>query len=57
MARRALDERGTRKLAKHGTSYSVTLPIEEIRKLGWRDGQKVTIHRRGEELIIKDWKK
>ncbi|HET8581177.1 MAG TPA: AbrB/MazE/SpoVT family DNA-binding domain-containing protein [Candidatus Paceibacterota bacterium] len=57
MTRRKLADRDVRKVSVRGASYSVTLPIEEIRKLRWRAGQKVTITRRGSELIIKDWKK
>ena len=57
MARRTLDERSVRKLSKHGGSYAVTLPIEIIRKLKWRDGQKVVVEEAGKHLVIKDWKK
>lgn len=57
MGRRELENRGVRKLSKHGASYSVTLPIEDIRLLRWREGQKVTVTRRGREVIIRDWKK
>jgi len=35
----------------------VTLPIELVRKLKWRQKQKVVILRRGKGLIIEDWKK
>lgn len=46
-----------RKLYKHSNgSVQVTLPIEEVRKLGWRDGQKVIIKRFGKKFIIEDWK-
>lgn len=40
-----------------GQSYYVTLPKELVEKLGWRKGQKITVHSRGQELIIKDWQK
>ena len=58
MARRKLDERNVRKLTRTGggKSISVTLPIEEIRDLGWQDRQKVIVERKGDTLIIKDWK-
>ncbi len=39
-----------------GASYSVTLPRDMIAELGWQKKQKVVITRRGQELIIKDWK-
>ena len=59
MARRSLTERNIRKLTRtgRGKSISVTLPIEEIRHLGWRDRQKVVVERKGKTLIVKDWKK
>ncbi len=48
----------THKLGKiAGKSYYVTLPIEFIRHLDWKDGQKVDITLKGKELVIKDWKK
>jgi len=57
MARRSLDERNVRKLFKNsGGSVIVTLPIEMVRELKWRDGQKVVVKKRGEGLLIEDWK-
>lgn len=57
MARRPLHERSIRKLLKFArTSIAVTLPIELVRELRWREGQKVTIKKQGERLIIEDWK-
>lgn len=35
----------------------VTLPIEYIRKLGWREHQKLVVEKKGKNLIIKDWEK
>lgn len=40
-----------------GKNYSLIIPIEFIRHLGWRERQKLDITLRGETLIIKDWKK
>ena len=59
MARRKLHNRSVRKLTRTGGghSISVTLPIDEIRNLKWRDRQKVVIERKGDTLVIKDWKK
>lgn len=57
MARRRLEKRNIRKLIKSGSrrSITVTLPIEIIRKLRWRGGQKVVIEKRGRGIFIKDW--
>ena len=58
MARRKLGEQNIRKLQKVGNgSVSVTLPIELVRELKWREKQKVVIRKRGKGLVIEDWKK
>jgi len=57
MARKKLEERNVRKLYKNsGGSIQVTLPIEIVRELKWRDGQKVVVKKRGEGISIVDWK-
>jgi antitoxin component of MazEF toxin-antitoxin module len=57
MARRKLEDKNIRKLLKNsGGSVMVTLPIEIIRELKWRDKQKVVVTKFGEGLLIKDWK-
>lgn len=33
----------------------ITLPKELVKKLQWREGQKLSVHLYGKELIIKDW--
>ncbi|MEN8252056.1 MAG: hypothetical protein ABFQ53_00530 [Patescibacteria group bacterium] len=51
-------ERNVRKLIELGNgSLAITLPIEDIRELGWRKKQKVVVKRKGKTLIISDWKK
>ncbi len=59
MARRNLRDRNIRKLSKGSTSYYITLPIEEIRNLGWKKSQKLVVEldKRRKRLVIKDWKK
>lgn len=59
MARRALHERNIRKLTKtgRGKSMSVTIPIDFVRELGWRDRQKVVFAKKGKKLIIEDWER
>ena len=57
MARRSLKDRNIRKISKTGGgSIYVTLPIEMVRELRWRERQKVVIHKSGSKIIIKDWK-
>jgi antitoxin component of MazEF toxin-antitoxin module len=53
--RRRIDDRNTRKISKRGASYSVTIPIEMMRKLGWKNKQKVIFKQSGNKLIIEDW--
>ena len=57
MARRTLEERHIRKLTRtgRGKSVSVTIPIEFIRELKWRDRQKVVVTRYGKGVRIVDW--
>jgi len=61
MARRKLNERNIRKLAKVGgnKTYSLTLPIEAIREFGWKEGQKVVVEvdKKKQRFIIRDWKR
>ena len=56
MSRRKLDEENIRKIKKSGDSYAVTLPINIMRQLGWQEKQKVIVEKRGEGILIKDWK-
>jgi len=58
MPRRKLQDRNIRKLTKVGKqSLCVVLPIEMIRKLKWKEKQKVVISLRGKTITIKDWHK
>jgi antitoxin component of MazEF toxin-antitoxin module len=58
MARRKLEDRAIRKLLKSNRgSYSVTLPIEIVRDLKWRNKQKVVVKKSGNKIIIENWKK
>ena len=61
MARKKLEERNIRKLAKVGgnKTYSLTLPIEAIREFGWKEGQKVVIEvdKKKQRFIRRDWKR
>ena len=56
---RRIEDHQVRKLIKtgRGASIYVTLPIEVVRELKWRAGQKVVVKQRGKNLIISDWKK
>jgi hypothetical protein len=49
-----------RKIGKIGSvknhSYYVTLPVDFVRGLNWREGQRLSIKRVGIKLHITDWK-
>ncbi len=57
MSRRKIDKRNIRKLTRTGSSIGVTLPVEFLRELKWREKQKVIVEKKGRHLIIRDWKK
>ncbi len=60
MGRRKLEEKNIRKLMRTGRaggSIGLTLPIEIVKELGWREKQKVIVRKYGSKIIIKDWKK
>jgi len=53
---RKLIDKNIRKITKNGNSYSVSIPIEALKKLKWREKQRVVVTKRGEKLIIEDFK-
>lgn len=59
MANRKSQEKNIRSLTKFsgGRSYGITIPMEYIKKLGWRERQKLDVTMVGDRLIIRDWKK
>ena len=59
MAQRKLEEKDIRKLTRMGgaRSLGLTLPIEIVEKLKWRERQKVRVHLSGKKIIIEDWEK
>lgn len=66
MADKKESEKNIRKLmrmGKAGASVGLTLPIEMVKDLGWKEHQKVVVKLKRPtgggypEIIIKDWKK
>ena len=48
--------RNIRKLTRIGDrSLGVTLPVEFLKELKWREKQKVVVIKKGKTIIIKDW--
>ncbi len=57
MAIRKAEEKNIRKLCKIGKqSVGLTLPIEDVRELGWRKKQKLVVKRVHGGFMIKDWR-
>jgi len=57
---RNLKEKNIRKITKmggRGKTMGITLPIEIMDKLGWKEHQKVMVGLKGKTISIKDWKK
>ena len=57
MADRTYNQRNIRKITKNGTSHSVSIPVEFLKELGWKEKQKVVVKRVRGGVLIKDWKK
>ena len=50
--------RNIRKLIKLGAgSLALTLPIELVQKLKWKEKQKVTVKKVRGGIVVRDWKK
>jgi hypothetical protein len=58
MGRRKIGEEHIRSLTRGsgGSSYSLILPMDLVKELGWKSKQKLVVKRYGDGLIIKDWK-
>lgn len=56
MPRRKLGEEGLRNIQRSGQTHTITLPIHMVRRLGWREHQKVFVTMKGESLHVVDWK-
>jgi len=57
MGVRKSDEKNIRKITRVGkTSLSVTIPVEIVGNLKWRERQKVVVRQSGKRIIIEDWK-
>lgn len=59
MTRRKEEEKDIRSLTKisGGSSYAITIPIDYVRKLKWKERQKLEVKLYQDRIIIRDWKK
>lgn len=51
-----LSQTNIRKITRSGTSLNVTLPIEIVRLLKWKEKQKVVVKKVRGGVVIRDWK-
>ncbi|EKE19880.1 MAG: hypothetical protein ACD_8C00092G0002 [uncultured bacterium] len=57
MADKKSTEKNIRKLTKIGNkSFGITLPIEDVRELGWRERQKILVKKVRGGFLIKDYR-
>ncbi len=56
MARQSHEDKNVRKLGKTGNvnspSYYVTIPVDLVRGLNWKEGQKVVVKRSRQKIVI-----
>jgi len=61
MGRRKIQEKNVRSLTKssNGKSYTITLPIDVVRRWRWKNRQKLqlTIDDKRKRIIIGDWER
>jgi len=55
MPRRSVGKENIRNIQRSGGTYHITIPIRIMRKLRWRERQKVVVRLFGKGLRIKDW--
>ncbi|MCL5666472.1 MAG: hypothetical protein M1383_01750 [Patescibacteria group bacterium] len=58
MPTQKLQNYNIRKLSKVGGGkvFALTLPVEYVRKLKWKEHQKIKVELKGRHLVVKDWK-
>ena len=57
MPSRKLKNKNIRNIQKHQKTYYVTLPVELVENIGWKEKQKVVVKKKGKKITIQDWKK
>ena len=57
MATRKLEDKNIRKILKNGDSYAITIPIEIMNELKWKEKQKVIVKKIRGGFMVRDWKK
>lgn len=50
-----MKQKNVRKLQRSSGSYTLRLPPDIIRELGWKERQKLVVKKRGRGIEIVDW--
>jgi antitoxin component of MazEF toxin-antitoxin module len=50
-------DRNIRKITRNGTSHSVSIPVDILKQLGWKERQKVVVKKIHGGIQVKDWRK
>lgn len=57
MPNKKYQDRNIRKLTRVGkASFAVTIPVEYVGQLKWKEKQKLKVILKGRSLIIRDWR-
>ena len=57
MGTRKAGEQEVRNITANSSgTYQISIPKQLISQLRWRQGQKVTVTKLGNKLIVEDWK-
>ncbi len=57
MGTRKAGEQQIRNITSNSSgTYQISIPKQLIAELKWRSGQKVTVTKVGDRLIVEDWK-
>jgi len=56
MAQRTNRHKNIRKITTMGRSLGITLPVEFLDELGWREKQRVVVKRIKGGVVIRDWR-
>jgi len=57
MTTRKLEDKNIRKILINGDSFAVTIPIEIMAELKWKEKQKVVVKKIRGGFSVKDWKR
>lgn len=57
MANKKFSQRNIRKITRSGTSLNVSIPVEFLAELKWKEKQKVVVKKIRGGVAIRDWKK